>query len=341
MIGIDLFIEKIEGQGEDAEPLSVLYSETEGLIGVFDGMGGAGSTRYQDSEGVTRTGAYIGSRMAKEIAAGFFHFEKDRLLWYGRELEHRVESFVGDLTKALKGGLITKEKEYKSGNISYRGDMLKRFPSTAALTYYWKDIQQGGDYKNLVIWAGDSRVYLLDRQGLKQLTKDELKEDNDAFSNIYKDSPVSNSISAGADFHLNHLLLSRKEPYILISATDGCFGFLESPMHFEHLLLDGLINSSNADEWKKKLGDRLGSVARDDVSMAAVTVGWNGFDELRDAFLLRYAQLEMQLVRKVNQINSSILKCKEIIAAAEEEKRSLLSQYWQTYKPEYEKYIEG
>ena len=56
---------KVPGQGEDSDPI-VRDGRDLGLVGVFDGMGGAGGTVYETPEG-PRTGAYIGSRVARDV----------------------------------------------------------------------------------------------------------------------------------------------------------------------------------------------------------------------------------------------------------------------------------
>lgn len=56
-----------------------------------------------------------------------------------------------------------------------------------------------------MIWAGDSRAYVLKPdKGLIQLSKDDLKLDNDPFENLKNDSPLSNMICLENDFKLNH-----------------------------------------------------------------------------------------------------------------------------------------
>jgi hypothetical protein len=56
---------KIADQGEDSDPI-VRDGPDLGLIGVFDGMGGAGGTVYETPDG-PRTGAYLASRIARDV----------------------------------------------------------------------------------------------------------------------------------------------------------------------------------------------------------------------------------------------------------------------------------
>jgi hypothetical protein len=56
---------KIPDQGEDADPI-LRDGRDLALVGVFDGMGGAGGTVYETPDG-PRTGAYIGARVARDV----------------------------------------------------------------------------------------------------------------------------------------------------------------------------------------------------------------------------------------------------------------------------------
>ena len=56
---------KIPDHGEDSDPI-VRDGRDLGLVGVFDGMGGAGGTVYETADG-PRTGAYLASRVARDV----------------------------------------------------------------------------------------------------------------------------------------------------------------------------------------------------------------------------------------------------------------------------------
>ena len=82
---------------------------------------------------------------------------------------------------------------------------------------------------------------LVDSAGAHQLTRDDIRDHGDAMTNLRADSVdqqrhvrrhrLSWSITLG---------LSLRAPFLLVAATDGCFGYLPSPMHFEHMLLTDL-----------------------------------------------------------------------------------------------------
>ena len=56
---------KVAGEGEDADPILRVGPDL-GLLGVFDGMGGAGGRVYDTPEG-RHTGAWIAARFARNV----------------------------------------------------------------------------------------------------------------------------------------------------------------------------------------------------------------------------------------------------------------------------------
>ena len=58
--------------------------------------------------------------------------------------------------------------------------------------------------------------------------------------NLRRDSVVSNAMSADTDFHVSYRKVELQAPFLVACATDGCFGYVRSPMHFEHLVLSHL-----------------------------------------------------------------------------------------------------
>ena len=93
----------------------------------------------------------------------------------------------------------------------------------------------GSTWAGHVFWAGDSRAYVLPADGARQLSTDDLRDPSDAMANLRRDSVVSNAMSADTDFHVNYRRVELKAPFLLVCATDGCFGYVPTPMHFEHL----------------------------------------------------------------------------------------------------------
>ena len=111
----------------------------------------------------------------------------------------------------------------------------------------------GSTWTAHVFWAGDSRAYVVTADGVAQLTTDDLRDPGDALANLRRDSVVSNAMSADTDFHVSYRRVSCDAPFLLVGATDGCFGYVPTPMHFEHLLLRALAGARSTQAWSTAL----------------------------------------------------------------------------------------
>ncbi len=289
--------EKISGHGEDAEPVNVLRSLNEsyaGCIAVFDGLGGAGSDRYtkdniNSAEG--KTGARIAATVARE-KFNQFSTEENWCLFTTNEL-----SFIQICTKLrsdIAADISNAYHEYKAPTTHIRSAMRRIFPTTVAGVFF--DHCESGCTCN-VIWAGDSRVYALTYAGLELLTLDDVQGKATIIDKPMQmvDAPITNCIEYGKEFVLNHSHYQLKLPVILIAATDGCFGYLKTPVHFEHLLLDKLRSSQSMEEWSDRAADAIGQYAQDDYSMSITCCGWSEFQAVRAAFSARSTQLDTMI----------------------------------------------
>ena len=255
--------EMIPDHGEDC-----FYYEAEGndfIIASFDGCGGSGSKKYENYSG--KTGAYIASRAVCGGVKSWFDESRDG----GKMLD-----YIG---KALE---VCNNYADKSGRIM--GSLGKAFPTTAAIVT--GELSKNGINMSC-FWAGDSRCYLLDANGLHQLTQDDI-DGQDAMSNLLNDGVMTNVISASSPFELHSKSMTLNYPCILLTATDGCFGYLKSPMEFEFLLIEALVNSKNPYEWHTALYDKMQSVAGDDFTLCAAVLGYKDFNNIKKRFLNRY-----------------------------------------------------
>src|SRR4029453_11513263 len=107
----------------------------------------------------------------------------------------------------------------------------------------------GAEWACHLLWAGDSRAYVFEPAGARQLTADDLREPGDAMANLHQDSVVSNAMSADSDFHVNYRRIELRAPFLVAGATDGCFGYISTPMHFEHLILSKLQGARTTSAW--------------------------------------------------------------------------------------------
>lgn len=301
---INVFQEKIPGKGED----SILYSfsRSGGIVGVFDGCGGSGAKKYEKYGG--HTGAYMASR----VVCGAV---KD---WYCDYLNAGEDTADASVLKSRIKAYLNCCRETGGSTTTMKGSLSKDFPTTAAviLTTIARGLLQV-----TCMWAGDSRCYLMDSDGLKQLTEDDLGG-LDAMENLTADGVLTNVISASKDFTIHQKTITLSKPCILFAATDGCFGYLSTPMEFEHLLLSTLLSADSVAAWENGLTSTLREIAGDDFTLSGMSFDFGSFLALKKSFYNRYTQL------LENYISG-------IMDKSREEKTAM----WHTYAGEYAKYL--
>jgi len=136
-------------------------------------------------------------------------------------------------------------------------------------------------------------------------------------SNLYNDGIMTNVINASTPFTLHQSRFRLNEPGILIAATDGCFGYLKTPMEFEYLLVDSLVRAKSPLEWKQKLNDRIHEVTGDDYTLSVAGIGYGNFVDMQRSLLARHRVLEEQYINATADANT----------------------LWQQYKTEYSLYM--
>ena len=157
----------------------------------------------------------------------------------------------------------------------------------------------------------------------------------DPLENLRNDAALSNCVCADRDFFINQKAITVQGKYILISATDGCFGYFLTPMHFHNVLLAGLKNSLDEDGWCLYVKDAFAKVTGDDVSLSLCAIGYESFDELKASF----EKTEIPELTEINKIQDEISR---IYIDLEEKKNSLegfIQEGWSAYKESYLKYL--
>lgn len=303
--------DKIPGKGEDSFCYS--FCDSAGMLGVFDGCGGAGARTHAYYSG--KTEAYMASR----LCAGAFY---DLFRMHYPE-QQDTAAFVRDV---LQPGTLEQLSRFQPpkvpGTIQIRGSMVRTLPSTAAAVIV--QAQDDGSVKVGAIWAGDSRVYILDGRGLAQLTVDDATV-TDPMLNIYEDGILKNIFCSDRAMHLNYREVVVKPPFMVLAASDGCYGYVTTPMEFEGLLLRTLLASKNVAHWEQILADAIGSFAGDDHAMCLAAFGYEGFDELKYSFNERTMHLWNTYIQPV-----------ENLPAEQREPRFAL---WEMYKQDYLRYL--
>jgi serine/threonine protein phosphatase PrpC len=321
---------KIPDQGEDSDPI-LRDGPDLGLLGVFDGMGGAGGTVYETPEG-RRTGAYLASRIARDVV-------EQRMLdllepdWRlngraaARNLQHSVQ-------QALKQRL----QELNPAPSSLRSRLIRALPTTMALVALQRTQPGGPTWAGHVFWAGDSRAYVFESRGASQLSTDDLRDPGDALANLRRDSVVSNALSADTEFHINYRRVELRAPFLVVCATDGCFGYVRTPMHFEYLVLRHLLETRNTEAWSSALQAEIAAVTGDDAAMSTLGVGAD-LKEFQKLFAPRVAELASDFIEPLDELSDAVTRAEQELRALRSRQLDEMAERWNRYKSEYERYL--
>lgn len=199
--------------------------------------------------------------------------------------------------------------------------MVRKLPTTMALAYAEYDAQ---GIKLYILWAGDSRVYLLDEDGLAQLTADDT-DVQDAFENLWKDGVMNNALSADGNYVIHEKEIYIDRPTFIFAATDGCFGYVASPMEFEYIFLDALASSDTPESFQSNLSLKLRQYAEDDVAMGIMSFYFGTFTQTKASLSHRTEYIEKNYIHTGN------------VERAED--HEMLRTLWKTYRPSYERYL--
>jgi serine/threonine protein phosphatase PrpC len=305
LAALAVWTERNPERGEDADPLLLFHRPNEhGLIAVFDGVGGAGrALAGRSASGIDRTQAWVAGRQTRALTEEWFVATRDTGL--GDHLADRLAALP-----RLQSRM--------------RGSIHRSFPTTlAALDFRVAHDEVSWD----ALWAGDSRCYVAEpRTGLQQLTRDDT-ELTDAMQQLVQDPPMTNMVSADRPFELNRWRGRAGLPCLLICATDGFFGYVDTPARFEHMLWSTLLTAQDLAHWGGLLIETVGSYTGDDASLVLVALGLRGFDELRVRFRCRAEDLRQEHADPMDGIRPGDQP--ELVAARE--------RSWRRYRPIYER----
>jgi hypothetical protein len=322
---------KVPGQGEDSDPI-VREGRELGLIGVFDGMGGAGGTVYETPDG-PRTGAYIGSRVARDVV------EERMLALLDPEWNLDGPAAAEDLQRSTRRALAAALEALDAPRSGLRSRLLRALPTTMAVLALQRRESRKGRWAGHLFWSGDSRVYVLEPEGgAHQVTRDDLRDQGDALVNLRQDSVVSNAMSADTDFVVHHHKVELTAPFVAVAATDGCFGYVRTPLHFEHLLLAALGESTDTESWSELLQRRISEFTGDDAAMAVLGVGAD-HEEFQRLFAARARDLEQRCIVPLDELEAEVRRAEKLATAARRIQAETQTALWGQYKPAYERYL--
>jgi hypothetical protein len=324
-------LEKVPGHGEDSDPILRDGREL-GLVAVFDGMGGAGGTVYETPDG-PRTGAYLASRLARDVV------ENRMVALLDPEWNLDGPATSRDLQRSVKRALADALAGLNAPKSGLRSRLLRALPTTMALMALQRLEPRKGRWAGHVFWSGDSRVYVFDpATGAHQVTRDDLRDAGDALVNLRQDSVVSNAMSADTDFVVNHRKVELTAPFLAVAATDGCFGYVRTPIHFEHLVLGALQESTDTGSWSRIVQQRISAITGDDAAMAVLGVGAD-HGEFRRLFAARSAELEQRFVVPLDELEAEVGRAEQAVAEARRRHATVQTSLWAQYKTGYERYL--
>jgi serine/threonine protein phosphatase PrpC len=321
---------KILDHGEDSDPI-LRDGPDLGLLAVFDGMGGAGGTVYETPDG-PRSGAYLASRIARDVV------ERRMLQLLVPDWNLKGQAAAEDLRQSVQEALQERLTELKAPKSGLRSRLLRALPTTMAVIALQRTHRSGSKWLCHVFWAGDSRAYAFEPGGARQLMVDDLREPSDAMANLRRDSVVSNAMSADTEFTVNYRRVELEAPFLLVCATDGCFGYLPSPMHFEHLVLAPLTSTHTVEAWSEAVQREISAVTGDDAAMSVMAVGAD-LKELRSLYAPRVAELKEQFTQPIDEFGEAVRQAEQQLVNLRQRQVDETEQLWNRYKVGYERYL--
>ena len=322
---------KVAGEGEDADPILRVGPDL-GLLGVFDGMGGAGGRVYDTPEG-RHTGAWIAARFARNVV--------ERLMLELIKPEWNLDgpATAAELQRVLASSLAARLAELKAPETSLRSKLVKALPTTMTLAVLQRTDPATGTYACHLFWAGDSRAYAVDPAvGAMQLTTDDLRSGGDAMRNLTDDSVMSNCISADTEFYIDHHQVQLQAPFLLLCATDGCFAYVRSPMHFEHLLLSTMQDVRDVPGWQQALEAEVTAITGDDAAIALLGLGAD-LDGFKKLFKDRAEEVGHRYIDPLDELDGQVHQAEQQLAGLRVRRVELGAELWATYKGGYERYL--
>lgn len=301
----------IPENGEDSYCYS--FCDTAGILGVFDGCGGAGARKHEFYSG--KTEAYIASR----LCAGSF-YDSFRATF---PCELSASRLCDEVFSANAIHKLTKFQPPKDeSGFRITGSMVRTLPTTAAVTLIQQE--DNGEVVISAIWAGDSRVYLLNSDGLAQLTVDDTSVP-DPMENIYEDGVLRNVFCSDRKVTVHCKTIKIKPPFVVLAATDGCFGYVSTPMEFEGILLNTLLNADTPAEWERKMEEHIGRSAGDDHTLCLASFGYISFAALQKSLANRYAYVSEKYLKPVEKLPV--------------DDRQSRYELWNQYQADYMRYL--
>ena len=129
---------------------------------------------------------------------------------------------------------------------------------------------------------------------------------------------MTNVASASRPYEIHKKQIQMSEPAVVFAATDGCFGYLATPMEFEKLLLETLKEAENTAQWKDLLEEQIAQVSGDDFSLTLWTGSYKDFETMKETLMERLSYMK-ETYPSPGELSEEELFCQ-----------------WETYRASYE-----
>jgi hypothetical protein len=129
-----------------------------------------------------------------------------------------------------------------------------------------------------------------------------------------------------------------RSPFLVVCATDGCFGYVRTPMHFEYLVLSHLLEARNTEAWSTALQDEIAAVTGDDAAMSVLGVGAD-LKEFQKLFAPRVGELASDFIEPLDELSEAVTRAEQELRALQSRQLDEMTERWNRYKSEYERYL--
>lgn len=252
---------------------------------------------YFENSATTRSSGYFASRLVTAIALYELTYDPDfdrRILFdslrrLSADARDEILQEYGDRLAAMLYEKLSNIADRVGFEVETRISGAYLLPSTLAVGL--TDEREDG-VDAVYFWAGDSRAYFWDADGLGQVTEDH-----------EKDETMTNLITLTKPFSVEGRYVSYAKPCLLFNATDGCYKcpVFGSPFDLEYILLQAIVTSDDLDAAMATLGAQFDEIGRHDDSntMAAETFGFADYAALKQAAEARLRQIDRTIIARL------------------------------------------
>ena len=237
-----IWIEKIEGRGEDAQPFLIDAPDGASIVGVFDGLGGAGSNKVKLRDDITKSEAAIAASHVGEVARKFFQ---------NNFSNYSVEEIRDELHLEISSSLSELDKSIPRIESKIKSSMAKKLPTTLAIARYIPD--EKNSFLQ-IFWSGDSRIYGISQEGhLECLTKDHCNHRSSLTELEYYawngDAAMTNCVTTSKEFFIDCIEINNPNNLCIFACSDGLPTSFPDHLAFENHILSVFIDEENEENF--------------------------------------------------------------------------------------------